>query len=94
MMMTVIASLLIASLLTLTKLRNTKVAVLCLTVPAVVPVLWVAFDCANQSTSEACVWGQALLPFYLGAAVFLATPILYLSISAVGKLHSICVRRG
>ena len=33
------------------------------------PVIWVGHDCYVRSSSEACVWGQAFMPFYLVAAL-------------------------
>ncbi len=42
------------------------------------PIVLVAVDCYQSSSSEACVWGQSLMPLYLGFAILFAAPICFL----------------
>ena len=39
------------------------------------PIVWVSRDCIIRSSSEACVWGQAFMPFYLGVALVMGSVI-------------------
>ena len=46
---------------------------------SVFSIIWVAIDCYKKYSSEACGWGQAFMPFYLGLAIFLFTPFFFLA---------------
>lgn len=45
---------------------------------ATVPTIWVSRYCVLDRVSEACVWGQTLLPFYYLFTTFVVSPVLYL----------------
>lgn len=45
---------------------------------SLIPIIWVVSDCFKNNSSEACVWGQAFMPFYLGLAILFFTPIFFL----------------
>ena len=61
--------------------RNHKVIVIAFVVAIAVPVMPVIFHCNENRTSEACVWGQSLLPLYETFTVFVGFPIIYLFLS-------------
>ena len=42
------------------------------------PMAWVAFDCYQKSSSEACVWGKSLIILYIGFTVIFVAPIIFL----------------
>ena len=42
------------------------------------PIVWVAFDCYQSASSEACVWGKALVILYVGLSIVLLAPIVFL----------------
>jgi len=48
------------------------------TLMSITSITWVAFDCYQSATSEACVWGKSFLILYLGFAIVFVTPILLL----------------
>lgn len=41
------------------------------------PIIWVRRDCIIHSSSEACVWGQAFMPLYLGIALVTGSVIYF-----------------
>ncbi len=42
------------------------------------PIFWVTADCFVDGLSEACVWGKAYMPLYLGIAIVIGTPLGFL----------------
>lgn len=55
------------------------------------PIFWVAADCFANSSSEACVWGKAYMPLYLGISILIGAPLGFLVYHFSLKLFS---RRG
>src|SRR5690606_29132463 len=76
------------ALYVITKRRNTKAALGAVTISVLVPIVVVAFDCIEDRISEACVWGQALMPLYLGFALLAGAPFLYLMLSGLTGIYS------
>lgn len=64
------------------KARNYGLLVLAFCLSLSVPVVRVVHDCHVSRTSEACTWGQSLLPIMLPLAAFVGGPILYLLLTA------------
>jgi len=65
------------------KSRNHKVVLIAFLVAIALPVVPVIFYCNENRMSEACVWGQSLLPLYEIFAVFVGFPIIYLLASFI-----------
>ena len=65
------------------KCRNHKVVVVAFLVAIAFPVVPVIFYCNENRMSEACVWGQSLLPLYELFAVFVGFPVIYLLASFI-----------
>ncbi len=65
------------------KSRNHKVVLIALLVAIAFPVVPVIFYCNENRMSEACVWGQSLLPLYEIFAVFVGFPMIYLLASFI-----------
>ena len=68
----------------LLRVRNYRTAIVAMVVAVAIPILWVGFDCLSNRTSEACVWGKSFMPLFLGIAVVIGAPLLYLLAVAVG----------
>jgi len=69
---------------TLLRVRNYRTAVAAMAVSIAIPILWVGFDCFSNSASEACVWGKSFMSLFLGIAVVIGAPLLYLLAVAIG----------
>lgn len=68
------------------KSRNYVVGVISMAVPLLAVVGDVVVKCQSSPTSEACVWGKSFLPLTIGAAIMLATPLIYLVLTGIKKL--------
>lgn len=69
------------SVIVLLRNKNYKSLVVSAVTVIAIPFVMVGKSCIQNSSSEACVWGQSFMPFYLGLAVLVGTPILFLLIS-------------
>ena len=65
------------------KSRNHKVVVIAFLFAIAFPVVPVILYCNESRMSEACVWGQSLLPLYEIFAVFVGFPTIYLLLSFI-----------
>jgi len=69
------------ALFSLVKLKNYRTAILAVAISLLTPFLWVGSECAASRTSEACVWGQSFMPLYIGLALLVGVPVVYLLIT-------------
>jgi len=65
------------------KNRNHRVVFIAFLVAVAFPVVPAIVNCKENRMSEACVWGQSLLPLYEIFAVFVGLPMIYLVVSFV-----------
>lgn len=70
----------------LRRYRNYLIATVSLVVPTLTVLADVGMKCDRDPISEACVWGKSLLPLTMGVAAALATPLLYLVLTGLGRL--------
>lgn len=69
--------------ITLWKRRNYLALVSAFAISMLTPLAKVGIDCVRNQVSEACVWSKAFLPPWVIIASFVATPLAYLTITAV-----------
>ncbi len=79
---TVIIALIAGSIFVATRVKNKKTALLSTLISLLTPVVIVGIDCLERSTSEACVWGKSFMPLYIGVALIIGAPIMYLLITS------------
>jgi uncharacterized membrane protein len=63
------------------KRKNYKTLFAAIIAIMIIPIIIVSQDCIQNSSSEACVWGQSFMPLYFGFSLFVGGPILFLLIS-------------
>lgn len=69
------------------RFKNFKTLIASLTISIAIPILNVRYECFQNHSSEACVWGKSYLSFSLGLIAVIGTPILYLLFSFLYWLY-------
>ncbi len=77
----VVIALIAGSVTVLRRRRSYRTALLATLLSAAPPIANVLWECTERYDSEACVWGQSLLPLYLGFFLLVEAPALFLLFS-------------
>lgn len=67
--------------------RNYKVLIAALLLALLAPCFYVAFHCAINNMSEACVWSKSFLPLYIVFFASCVFPVLFLLLSFFSYLY-------